>query len=879
MFNLETALSTWRHQYKYSSAFKGRDLDELEQHLRDQVDFLIEEGQSPEEAFRQAVQELGGFHETETEFRRVSWNKTKDRKEVGMVIRSQFSMIASYFTVAIRSLKKNRVSSIINVFSLGLAISVTLVSFLYISSQLTRDSFHDQADEIFLVHQVTQDEQGDQWWGFVPEPLGPNLAEQSRHVVSSVRIHQKYGLVEYGDIDLNQNVRFVDPSFFDMFSFPLTAGSDDAVRNANQVIISANNKQRLFGDEEAIGQILVLTFDQYEPIAVTVTGVAEEFPQNAGITFGMVMSWSTLEQMDERSSQDWSKNAMATFIQLDDEANQAAVEADLNTYLDRINAVSPDWQATGLVLDNLKNLSRNRGNVNNSIANSIPWSPVIVLSAISILLLLLSCFNYMNITIATSLTRLREIGVRKVVGGQRYQLICQFLAENILLSSVALLVGYWLAWQFILPGFVAISGSPVGFNLFRDWRIWVFMAGLVLATGLVSGAYPALFISSFRPTVIFQGRQQLTRKRPITQVLLVFQFVLAFTTVLSGIVFTMNGRYHASQEWGYDADHILIYHVASDAEYRTVLEAAESIPGILEISASKDVIGRSGIGNGVRYEGQEVNGVHFGVSKNYLDMLQVTLHSGQMLSDTERPAGTESVVINETFVSSLGIENPVGKYVEIDSVSYAVVGVLNDFHYADFFNNIKPAVFYTVNPSKYQYVSMKVLPASGSEIADRIASTFETVFPGTKAKYHFQDEALHEFVEESSGLTRIFTFVAILSLLISCLSIYALSTQNVVNRMKEIGIRKVLGSRPAAVAQLVNRKLFVLLTIASIICIPLGYFMLDTLLADIYAYRMPLNAVPFLATYGIIVGTAYLTITTQIRRIDQAKPADILRSE
>ena len=879
MFNLETAISTWRHQYKYSSAFKGRDLDELEQHLRDQVDHLVGEGQPPEEAFRQAVKELGAFHETEAEFRSVAWKKTKDRKEVGMFIRSSAAMIASYFTVAFRSLKKNRTSSLINVFGLGLAISVSLVAFLFVSSKLTLDTNHDNGEDIFLVHHTTQEEGGEQLWGYVPRPLGPALKEQSPHILRSVRIHQKSGTVQYGDVALNERVRFVDPGFFEMFNFPVEFGSEEALTATDQVIISAESKRRYFGEEEAVGQLLTLTFDNKEPVVVTVTGVAEEFPQNAGLTFSMIMSWAALEQLEANYEDDWSLSAMATFIQLDEASNASRVNTDLNGFKDRINAAWTEREATSLVLDNLQNLSRNREYVNSSIANSVPWAPVIVLSAISILLLMLSCFNYMNITIATSLRRLREIGVRKVVGGQRHQLIFQFLAENIILSGVSMLVGLWLAWQFVLPAFEVISGTPLSFNFFSDGRLWIFMGSIVLGTGLISGMYPAVFISSFKPTVIFQGRQQLTRKRPITQLLLVFQFSLAFLTVLSGIVFTLNGRYHAHQEWGYEADHVLVYHVASEAEYRTVLGAAESLPGVQEISASLDIMGRSAYRHTIRFEGEEVDGVNFGVSKSYLDMMGVKLASGYMLNDSLLQSGRESVVINETLAAELNLVDPLGSFVELDSVSYSIVGVLQDFHYEDFFQPIMPAVFYTVLPADYQYVSIKVLPAAGTEVAEAIAETFETVFPGSKAVYHFQDEEIQEFVEESTGLTHIFTFVALISLLISCLSVYALSSQNVVNRMKEIGIRKVLGSRSASIARHINRRLFILLTIASFICIPLGYFMLDALLSNIYAYRMPLNAIPFVITYSVIIATAYLTISTQIRRIERARPADILRSE
>lgn len=551
MFKLETAISTWRHQYKYSRAFKGRDLDELEQHIRDQVTFLVSAGKPEEEAFRLTIAELGSYQATESDYRGVAWMKTRDRREVLQEIKFFVAMLGSYFRVAYRNLKKNKVSSLINMFGLSLSISVCLVAFLFVSTVLTKDYFHENANEIFLVHQRTIEEDGPQLWGHSPRPLGPAIEESSPQIERVVRIAESPVQIVYGDENLGSFARFVDPEFLEMFTFPLLAGTDGALRNNDQVLLSESTSIRFFGEQDPIGQILSIRIGSRDAVEFTVTGVAKEFPIAANIQFKMLMSYEVFEILGGTTvADDWSSFTAATFLQLRDADDAPLVTRQLNAYTERVNVISEEWQITGFELDNLKMLPKHSDDVNRTVSGGISMAPVIVLSSISILLLLLSCFNYMNVTIATSTRRLKEIGVRKVMGASRAQLVFQFLAENIELCSMALILGLFMTWQFTLPAFSAIVGATLEIGLLKNYRIWGFLVVMVLGTGLISGAYPALYISGFSPTVIFQGRERLGGRRPLTRSFLTFQFMLAFLTMLSGIVFVMNGDYLRNKDLG-----------------------------------------------------------------------------------------------------------------------------------------------------------------------------------------------------------------------------------------------------------------------------------------------------------------------------------------
>lgn len=883
MFNLETALSTWRHQYKYSRAFKGRDLDELEQHLRDQVAFMVEQGETEEEAFRAAVAELGSQHETESEFRSVAWMKTRDRREVGKEIRYQVAMLANYMRVAARNLRKNRIPSTINIVGLSVAIAVVMVCYAFVSAALTEDHHHEHADDIFLVHQVTQEDEGEQWWGHSPVPLGPALEAESPLIEAMTRYQQGSIWVYRGDNRLQYPARWVDDDFFDMFDFELRHGSTTGFGQQQGVVISLRQAEANFGSDDPIGQIVEMDIGDQERVQVPVIAVAEEFPVQAGIQFLYLMPMS---MYPNQAADDWAAYASATFIQRRPGVDPAALRTELNRFLDRANAPvefeTTDWQLVRFEVDALKDVKWNRSNVRRSVIRWIPWAPIIVLSVISGLLLLLACFNYMNISLAMATKRLREIGVRKAVGGSRQQLVIQFLTENLQVSLISLILGVLIASQALLPAFSIIANVYIGLGFTEHLRVWLFMAAIVFGTGLLSGAYPAFYISAFRPTVIFQKRTKLQSRRPLAHTFLAFQFVLAFLTMSAGIVLTMNGAYLADKDWGYDADQRILYHTDDEPEFQLVASTLAAQPGVSHTIHSRDVVGFT-------FDLVEVESDHgpeegfrsyvFGGDADYMSFMGIDLVMGQALSDSTAGFGPEAIVVNETFVAEAKLDDPIGSVVMVDSTARTIVGVAADFHHEDFYSDIDPALFENVPPEEHRFITAMVGPEFVSRVLGSVEAVYDESFPNRDITMRFQDEAFAGFREENNGIAGIFSFVSLLALLISCLSIYALSAQNVLNRLKEIGVRKVMGGDAFGIAHLVNRRYVIILSIGALVSLPIAWIGLDALLNDIYAYSMDMNLLPFVITYAIILGVALLTITVQTRSINRARPADILRVE
>jgi len=406
------------------------------------------------------------------------------------------------------------------------------------------------------------------------------------------------------------------------------------------------------------------------------------------------------------------------------------------------------------------------------------------------------------------------------------------------------------------------------------------MGVVVVGTGLVAGAYPALYISRFRPTAIFQKRAQLNTKRPLTHAFLAVQFILAFLTMSAGIVLSMNGQYLSNRDWGYDADQRILYYSSDLTELQMIASTLDAQVGVTGTVGSREVVSFSFTEVDVESEFTPPDGFEatvFGGDPHYMEFLGIEVISGISLSDSLTTIGSDAIVVNEMFVQHAELTEPLGSVVTIDSTAKTIVGITPDFHHQDFFSMITPVVFEIVQPENHVFVSASVAPGAAPAVVDAVEAMFDDQFPGRDITLRYQDEAFASFLDESGGLTSIFTFVAILALLISCLSIYALSAQNVLNRLKEIGVRKVLGGDAFGITHLINRRYIIIMSIGAVISLPLAWIGLDALINDIYAYAMDMNIVPFLITYLIILAVALLTITTQTRTIRRAQPADILR--
>ena len=513
MFDLEKALATWRHQFRDSRTFSKKDLDEMERHLRDQVDDLVAAGATPEAAFREAVAEMGGLVEAQSEYGKVYWQKIRRQGKVRHELGIWRAMLMNYFKLAYRNLLRNKVPATINIVGLSIALACCVVVYTFLAAWHSMDSYHENGERIFLaLHDVEREHQVETW-GRMPMPIGPALERDFPQVERTVRVNWNGATVQRGEQAFDELITFVDVGFFEMLTFPLKYGSPEALKDPNAVILNDQMATKYFGDQNPVGETLMMTFGHQHRVAVTVGGVAEKFPSNTGFRFGFLMRFDRQHDLGLEDLDDWANLTAGLFVQVKEPGDVEMIAAQMARYLPLQNAASLDWPIQSFSFDNFANPSPDAHLVRGRIAEAAHPALSIFFIATALFMLALSCFNYINIALGAASRRLKEIGMRKVIGGNKRQLVLQFMTENILLCFLALLVGIVIAKAFLVPLFNSIFILQLDLTFWGNLGLWVFLVGLLLFVGVASGAYPALYVASFQPITIFRGRQRLAEDR------------------------------------------------------------------------------------------------------------------------------------------------------------------------------------------------------------------------------------------------------------------------------------------------------------------------------------------------------------------------------
>lgn len=790
-------------------------------------------------------------------------------------------MFKSHLLLAFRNLRKNKASTLINIFGLSVAIGCTLVAFVFFQDKVNKELMHVNGDNVFLVQQQVTIDGAPAAVGYTPTPLGPAMAADLAQVVRTVRVDAGEAYVVRGEDEFFERIRFVDPGFFDMFTFSLKSGDAGRVlAQPGTAILNHVVATKYFGSEDPVGETITLRFGD-ELRSFTVGGVANPFPESTSLRFRILLPYDQNPLKGEDGFSDWSNMTTATFVQVANPRAVESLEAGMDVYLGRESIAREELERVpvGYSFENLNDMARNADDVYNTIAGTIPWAPIIVLTMVSVFLLVLSCANYVNIAMANATRRLNEIGIRKVVGSNRGQLVVQFLTENLALCLLSMVLGVTIAHFFLVPAFQTISGMENNLLTTPIAPLLTFLATLLLGVGFLSGAYPAIYISSFQPIAIMKNRLNLGRGSLFTQSMLGVQFTLAFITMIVCLGVLFNTRYERARDWGYDKEHTLVLRLPSTQFYEVMRNEVEQLPHVLAISGSRDHFGNAYQFMDVSADNEAFGAALFDVEPSYLKTHGVRLKRGSLFETNDAGASKRSIVVNETFVEGRGWDEPVGKSVVIDSTNYYVAGVAEDFHYSNFSDVIRPTILRVGERPSFRFISMRLEAGFGASTAEAVEQLGRRLMPNETNWYFFQDSVFDTDFNESKGIADIFLFVASLALLISCLGLFGLASQHTLSRMKEVSVRKVLGASVIGLAALLNRKYAILLVVAALIATPLSYVLLNLLLDSIYAYRESVGAGPFVVAYVLVFCTGILTISSQYRVLEYANPAELLRND
>jgi putative ABC transport system permease protein len=789
-------------------------------------------------------------------------------------------MLLHYLKIMYRNLWKSKLYSTINIAGLALGLTCCMLIVLYNKDEKSYDQFHKNKNQLHRVVATTSNDKETQKLGISNSPAGPAFKEELPEVKAFVRVENDYAVVKNGNEVFGQDIVNADSNFFSVFSFPLIAGNAATVlKDPNSLVITDEMALKYFGTTDAIGKVLEFkNRDKFEPR--TVTGIAKRSPQNSSIKFDMLRPFTD-------GSTEWIGFYLSTYILLDEKANADAVAAKFdNIFLarakDELKMAREKFDFKDKVHFGLQPFTAIHLDTEYDQVNIKDGSKPIysyILSGIAIFILLIACINFINLKLAHSLQRAKEIGVRKVIGSQRRQLIKQFLGESFLLSLIAFVMAVALT-LLVLPVFNELSNKRLSFSTLLDTKLLIAYILLFLITGFVAGFYPALVLSGFNPLQTIYNRQKFTGKNYLTKSLVVFQFALATFLIITTVMVYAQFNFITHKDLGYNDSNTVLLDLGRGANQQKIAVLKNELakdPAVKMVAAS-DGNGNITIG---KVDGKEMDFAYKRMDENYLTALQIPIVNGRNFSESFPGDSMSSVVINETFAKQAGWDDPIGKQVDFfwdNNRKVTVVGVVKDYHFESLQSKIMPLLFVADPHFKLGQLVVKLNPANIAPAMTTIAETYKKIFPLQPYKYTFMDAKNKDSYKAEAKWKEIITYASVLSIFICCIGLFGLSILSTEKQTKEIGIRKVLGASVQSVVTLLSANFVKLVLIAFIISAPFAWYVNNQWLQN-FPYRVAISWQVFIIAGLCMVFLASFTISYQSIKAALMNPIKSLKSE
>ncbi|MBS1545525.1 MAG: ABC transporter permease [Bacteroidetes bacterium] len=801
-------------------------------------------------------------------------------------------MIKNYLLITLRSMMKNKVFIAINIFGMGLAIACCVVAYLNWDFSNGWDSTQVNADRVYRV-QFWREFQGKrERYGMAPMPLANYIRQNFKEVNKVVRYMSSYTDVRIGDEVFGTETVFVDSAFFDLFTYEFKYGTANEFFNRGKVLISDEVARKYYNTEDAVGkpltQIVLGKDGVRRPKEFEVGGVFKKLPMNSSFHAEVIMYLDNFWDINldpDLSETNWKRWTHALFLEIDDPSKVAGITQQLQQYIEPQNKVREDFKVTAYYLENFNGaMRRNRLNPrlqSDYLRGGIPDEAVTVPVVMSGMLLLLACFNFTNTSIAISSRRLKEIGIRKVMGGMRRQLIFQFLSENLLLCLFGLLMGLLLA-EWLVPAYDSLwPWLELHISYRENAGFLLFLSGLLVITALIAGGYPSFYVTSFEPVSILKGKARFGGTNWFTRVLLFGQFLISLLLIIMAVGFYDNGQYQKNYDLGFATHGVISAWVNNEGMYNTYRDALVTNKDIEIIAGTKNHIATSFYNDPVKYESIEKEVDIMDVGDHYLEAMDMTLLEGRGFNKDSETDRKESVLVTEEFVKQFGWkDSAIGKRVVwMDTVQLYVIGVVRNVYARALWAPIQPLMVRYTSPSKYQQLIVKTAPGKMAEVNTYMERKWKEVFPNAQYAGQMIDHELEETNQINDNVVIMFGFLGFFGALMTGIGLFTLVSLNIVKKMKEIGVRKVHGASVTNIAQVINREFVISLGIATIAGGALGYLGSDWLMDAIWEYYKKLGvlslSISVLAMLVIaVLAVGYKTVSTAM-----LNPTKTLRDE
>ena len=799
-------------------------------------------------------------------------------------------MFKNYLKTALRNLRKQKGYSLLNITGLALGMACCLLIVFYIQHELNYDRFHANADRIYRVTMEGMLNGEPINVAVSPIPMAPSLLAKYPEVVSAARIRKRDSMpVAFAAREfIESGIVYADAAMFEVFTFPLIQGdAKTALDRPYNVVLTESTAKKYFGMEDPIGKFL--KFDNQSDF--TVTGVIKDVPQNSHLKFDMVCSLETRFAKSPGLRENWfSDISDYTYIRLNRPEEQKSLEGKLPALLE---------EKMGRVLKALKGKMQLHLQPLTAIhlQSKLQWEfggngdilYIYIFAAIAVVILAIACINFMNLATARSARRAREVGMRKVVGACRRDLIWQFLGESMSTSLLALIVALVFV-KLALPLFKSISGIELAIGVGElAWLIPAFF-GLVLFVGFVAGSYPAVYLSALQPVKVLKGGPEAgSGSARFRRLLVVGQFVLSIVMIIGTLIIGDQIRYMKNKDLGFQKYQVLCIRTSDEKILQTldqVKARLKEIPGVLEVSATSRVPGQGQSTNAVAPEGLETGTIYryINADADYVRTMGMEIVRGRDFSRDLPSDAKDSILLNETAVRKLGWDEPIGKTIKIavDVNKYkpkTVVGIVKDFNFASLRDTIEPLLISNNNElSDWFSLAVRFKAVDAGRLIGELKKAWKAISPGKLFDYFFVDELFDAQFRSEERLNKIFSSFSLLAITIACLGLFGLASFLAEKKKKEIGIRKVLGASVGQVVGLLSREFLILVGLAALIAWPIAYFAMNAWLRG-FAFRTSLSPWTFLGSSLAVLVISFLTVSYQAVRAASANPVDSLKYE
>ncbi|HVX48698.1 MAG TPA: ABC transporter permease [Chitinophagaceae bacterium] len=779
-----------------------------------------------------------------------------------------------------RSLLKSKTYSIINISGLAVSLAASILLLLWVNDELSYNGFHKNINNLYTVASKFEPDGKEIIWGTTAAPLAYFAKKELPGVQDACRMCDKYN----GSLYIYNNKKFIEPSagladasFFTMFSFPLVKGNPkQPFTDDLSVVISESTAKKMFGDADPLGK----SFSADDKNVYHVTGVMKDIPSNSNIRCNMVFNFSLLERNYDGKGYwksldgDWGNYNYNTYLLLKPGTNAAAIGKKMAD-IHRKNQGGEFTKSLQYLVYPLSKLhlygvdGKNNG-----------MTIVRVFFLVAVIILLIACINYVNLVTARAAKRAKEISVRKIIGAGKATLLKQFLGESLVLFVMALVLATAAIYA-VMPLYNDIAGKQIEFHFFSAQVLSVYGIALA-ATFILAGIYPAVSLSSFKPLQAIKGRMTgMGSKAAFRKVLVTVQFTCSIILIISTVIIGQQLHYIRQKNLGYDKENILTINMGSiNDHYDAAKEELLKQPGILAVTAAGSDILNAGSSTGDadwdgKKQGESFIINQMSVERNFMDVLNLKLAAGKGFSGT--PADSSNYILNETAIAAMGIKNPVGKRFTFHDTKGTIVGVVKDFHFKNMHNKIEPAILF-YNPGWRWKMYVKTTAENASKAIAAVERVWQQYNPDYPFEYTFLDDSFDKLYKSDTRIGELFNCFAVITILISCLGLFGLVTYTAETKIKEIGVRKVLGAGVLQIVNMLSKEFLQLVLVAAIIAVPLAWYGINKFLEG-YAYHTGISWWVFAAAICITLFIAIATISYQAIKAALANPVKSLRTE